>query len=164
LLIRTDSIGNEIWNTTFFESDRGSNGYSVIQTADGSFIVTGMLDLGGSDSQIFLLRVNEYTLGVESEYGFVSGSGTYVQGSTVTLDISPLRVNSGLFIRKQFKEWSGDIVSTENLVSVIMDRSKSVRAEWITDYTQLYYIAGAILVIFTSIGLFKVRKQTVFNG
>ncbi|UCE37750.1 MAG: Ig-like domain-containing protein [Thermoplasmata archaeon] len=57
-LIKTDSSGNELWNESFGGSD-DDRGYSVQETSDGGFIVTGKTNsysVGSSD--LWLIKIN----------------------------------------------------------------------------------------------------------
>jgi len=56
-LIKTDVNGEEEWNQTFggSENDRG---YSVQQTEDGGFIITGFTDVGGYDFNVLLIKTD----------------------------------------------------------------------------------------------------------
>jgi hypothetical protein len=71
-----------------------------------------------------LLPVN-YTLSVTATNGTVSpSSGTYPQGTSVTLTATP---NAGY----QFSGWSGDVVSTINPITVVMNGNKNIVANFI---------------------------------
>lgn len=56
-LLKTDSLGTLLWSTTFGGSgyDRG---YSVIQTQDGGYIVTGETNSFGSNFDIYLVKTD----------------------------------------------------------------------------------------------------------
>jgi hypothetical protein len=56
-LIKTDSHGNEQWNTTFGEKNH-SWAYSVLQTVDSRYILTGFTRLNGGDYNALLIKTD----------------------------------------------------------------------------------------------------------
>ncbi len=53
-LVRTDSLGNLQWSKTYGDSD-GDYGYSVLQSADGGYVIAGSMGTFGARATDFYL-------------------------------------------------------------------------------------------------------------
>ena len=57
-LIKTDSSGNLKWEKTFGGSERDA-GYSILQTADGGYVLCGYTkSFGSGDRDVYLLKID----------------------------------------------------------------------------------------------------------
>jgi len=87
----------------------------------------------------------QYYLNVQSDQGVPSGSGWYDAGSTAQINVStPVSTQYGVSI--VFNGWQGDITSSSQSTTVLMDGPKNVVATWRTDSTVLYLTIAAIIV------------------
>jgi hypothetical protein len=87
----------------------------------------------------------QYYLNVQTDQGVASGSGWYNAGSTAQIYVStPISTAYGVSII--FNGWQGDIQSSSQSTTVLMDGPKNVIATWRTDSTVLYLTIAAIIV------------------
>jgi len=87
----------------------------------------------------------QYYLNVQSDQGVTSGSGWYDSGSTAQIYVStPVSTSYGVSI--VFNGWQGDIQSSSQSTTVVMDGAKNVIATWRTDSTVLYLTIAAVIV------------------
>ena len=104
----------------------------------------------------------EYLVTAESEYGEVSGSGWYEEGSQAIIKVYPSSVGFG--VKQVFERWEGEngnLVSRDPVVIVTVDRPIKLRAVWRTDYSEMIALslAAVIAVTVTAILLNKRRAR-----
>jgi len=86
----------------------------------------------------------QYYLTVSSDQGDVSGAGWYNAGATASISAStPPSPSYG--INMIFNGWQGDVQSTSQSTTVMMDGPKSVTATWRADPTVLYTTVAVIV-------------------
>jgi len=87
----------------------------------------------------------QYYLNVQTDQGVTSGSGWYDSGSTAQIYVStPVSTSYGVSI--VFNGWQGDVTSSSQSTSVLMDGPKNVIATWRADSTILYLTIAAVIV------------------
>jgi Secretion system C-terminal sorting domain len=117
-LIKTDSSGNEMWSQTFGGIDDDS-GFSVKQTADGGYVITGYTrSYGAGASNVWLIKTdsngNEMWNQTFGEAGSEAGNcvvpttdgGYFISGYSNSFGIGPY---DAWFIKTDFmgnEEWS----------------------------------------------------------
>jgi uncharacterized repeat protein (TIGR02543 family) len=74
----------------------------------------------------------QYTLAVNSTYGNPQGSGWYNKDETAYFSVTSPDIQGDT--RHLFSNWTGDHSGTSTFGSVIMDRAKSVTAQWNTEH------------------------------
>ena len=88
-LIRTNSNGDTLWTKTYGGINY-DNGYSVQQTSDGGFIVTGWTEsFGAGIGDVYLIRLDKETVGIqeESPNNFINPNGFIVSHDHANISI-----------------------------------------------------------------------------
>jgi hypothetical protein len=75
----------------------------------------------------------QYLLSVRSDYGTKQDESWVGQGERTIIALDPV-VDQGNLTRRVFSGWSGDAQSANQRLEVLMDRPKTVRAEWKTQF------------------------------
>lgn len=89
-------------------------------------------------------HTTQYKLDIESPYGNPKGAGWYDSESIATISINP---TEGKIIQHIFTGWSGDLTGQETTASVIMNKPKTIKAEWETDYLWLYVLIFGFIAL-----------------
>jgi hypothetical protein len=138
----------ELQNSTRLVFSGWSDGSNQTQR---TVMLQGDMKLVGSYRAQYLLSLNS----VVADY---SKSDWYDSGTNVTLRVDSFVPMSGLLgslgARYVFKNWSGDIESTSTSVSLVMDKPKTVEANFVGDYASLVVpvifavgIVGGVLLV-----------------
>jgi len=117
----------------------------------------------GTDLSLTVDYQDQFRLDIVSDVTQVSGGGWYRAGAIANFSaplLVPQQGAGGLVgIRWRFTGWSGDIESTANSESVVMDRPYRVIANWVADYEQLYYLTIGAAVLVTGAAAAFVGRQ-----
>ena len=86
-LIRTDSLGNEIWSKRLDDDNRDEVGQAIGETSDGGIIVAGNTPKYDWDTDIMVVRID--ASGNEQWRSFIGASGTNIHDGTYSLQVTP---------------------------------------------------------------------------
>jgi len=152
----------------------GGEGFSANTTHAyyglGSYeIVLNVTDNEGasSTSRQVLTIVKSYTLNVSSNVQVViGGSGSYKEGDEVELSapasVSMPGIVGLLGARYAFKEWIGELNSTEETVTLVFSGYRpmlEMRAVYAEDYTGAIIVASVAIVAVVAIAAISLRKR-----
>ena len=94
----------------------------------------------------------QYYLNVQSDQGSAYGSGWYDDGSTAQVYAST-PVNTSYGVNTIFNGWQGDLQSSSQNATVVVDKPMNVIATWRSDPTVLYLtVAGVIIAALLVVG------------
>ena len=100
----------------------------------------------------------QYQLTINSPNGLGNpqGGGYYNAGSTAQFSVTSPQ---GILIQQVLQQWQGDYTGTSPQGSITMSAPKTVTAVWGTSYTNLYLIAGAVIVILVVGAIAAMRRR-----
>ncbi|RLG09096.1 MAG: hypothetical protein DRN64_04325, partial [Thaumarchaeota archaeon] len=107
--------------------------YGFLRWSDGVEEPFRTLTVTG-DLELVALYTVQYFLLVTSHYGDVKGGGWYDSGSRAEVSMTQTQVDHGNDTRHVFIGWSGDVISNESSISIMMDSPHSITANWKTQY------------------------------
>jgi len=108
---------------------------------DGNKSVSRTITQGGEYTANYTIQ---YKLTTESSYGSPKGEGWYDSDSRATISIDSTK---GKIIQYIFTGWSGDFTGQEATALVTMDNTKTIRANWETDYLRLYLLIFGLIAL-----------------
>jgi len=113
----------------------GSNWTRYLFTGwnDGNLSTSRTIIALSSASYTAMFKTQHY-VNVSSEYGFVSGSGWYDQGSIAMISVTPEATDFGNGTRRVFKSWIGDFSGSSATSRVTVDSPKNIKASWEYQY------------------------------
>ena len=95
----------------------------------------------------------QYYLKITTNQGVPSGEGWYNAGSYANVTVSnPVSSSYGVSIN--FNGWQGDIQSSTQSTSILMDRPKTIAATWTTDSTVLNLTILCGIIAAFAVGIF----------
>lgn len=148
-VIKVDSVGDTIWTRTFGGTNV-ENGYSVVQTSDGGYVVTGQTSsFGAGGFDVYMIKVNSAgTLLFANTYG----NSDHDVGRSVRI------TNDGGYIVGGFSTSFG----LGNLLPYVIKTDSSGDTEWTKVYNAGYCDQG-ISVEQTTDGGYIVATSTVLD-
>ena len=96
----------------------------------------------------------EFSVSIDSELP-ATGRGNYLDGDSVTISATK---SDGLIIRKVFKQWTGDISSSNNPFTFNIGRDIHATAVYEKNYTIFLGILGMVIII-VGVFFFKVMRK-----
>jgi ribosomal protein L40E len=114
--------------TVIYENDNRTR-YVFTGWSDGNVSASRKVIILSSASYTAMFKVQHY-VNVSSEYGSVSGSGWYDEGSTAVISVSPEVTDFGNGTRRIFKSWIGDYSGSSATAKITVDSPKNVKASW----------------------------------
>ncbi len=144
-----------------FEAEFLNPTFTVTVTAFDPIGKTYELSRGEVISVVMLPR-----LSIDSDYGSVTGGGSYAQGSTVSFSVSPTTVLGSSGVRHVFKRWvsnsTGGYTGSENPAEAVINNDIAEVALWKTQYylTVIGDIGGSV----TSSGWFDAGSEVTISA
>ena len=108
---------------------------------DGDKSVSRTISHGGEYTANYK---TQYKLTIESPYGSPKGEGWYDSGSEAAISITS---TEGKLIQHIFTGWSGDFIGRKATTSVTMDKPRTIKANWETDYLRLYLLIAGLIAL-----------------
>jgi hypothetical protein len=148
VMVRSDSqaeIRDTRWGAYLVEAPEEfstpDGKFTFVQWSDGATENPRSFDVI-QDSTITAVYSAQYLLQVSSDEGTVAGAGYYDEGEAALVSIDTT-TSMGILVDSYFAGWSGDIASSSQTTSVVMDGPKHVKAEWSQSYVKLIALLAA---------------------
>ncbi len=132
-ITKLDNYGNKLWENTIGEIDQSDEGYSIIQSGDGGYIICGYGINGGNSVDLCLFKIDEqgsllwkkyfggggleigYSVAKTSDGGFAAVGYTYSYGNGGT-DAYLVKVNN-----------NGDLLWQKTFGGLKNDRANNIK-------------------------------------